>query len=157
VTASASFRVAGPDDRATVAQLRRAWAEEQAGQVIDDPDFDAAFAGWAEREESQRVTWLVSLDGVDLGMLNMLVFERMPRPGDAVTGRPTKWGYIANVYVDEAHRDGGLGRLLLDAASSYAEEHRFARLVLSPSEQSVSFYARAGFVPATSLLVKPLV
>lgn len=151
------MRVAGPSDRPVVARLRRAWAEEQAGQVIDDPDFDAAFAGWAEREESQRVTWVVSLDGVDVGMLNMLVFERMPRPGDAVTGRPTKWGYIANVYVDERHRDGGLGRLLLDAASSYAEEHRFARLVLSPSERSVSFYARAGFVPATSLLVKPLV
>jgi GNAT superfamily N-acetyltransferase len=154
---TASVRVAGPDDRSTVARLRRAWAEEQAGQVIDDPHFDAAFAGWAEREESQRVTWLVSRDGVDVGMLNMLVFERMPRPGDAASGRRTRWGYIANVYVVEAHRDGGLGRLLLDAASTYAEEHRFARLVLSPSERSVSFYARAGFVPATSLLVKPLV
>lgn len=156
-SSSASVRVAGPADRSVIARLRRAWAEEQAGEVIDDPDFDAAFAGWAEREESQRVTWLVSLDGVDVGMLNMLVFERMPRPCDAVTGRPTKWGYIANVYVDEAHRDGGLGRLLLDAASTYAEEHRFARLVLSPSERSVSFYTRAGFVPATSLLIKPLV
>jgi ribosomal protein S18 acetylase RimI-like enzyme len=103
---TASVRVAGPDDRSTVVGLRRAWAEEQAG--------------------------------------------------DAVTGRPTKWGYIANVYVDEKHRDVGLGRLLLDAASSYAEEHRFARLVLSPSDRSVSFYTRAGFVPATSLLVKPL-
>jgi GNAT superfamily N-acetyltransferase len=59
-------------------------------------------------------------------MLNMPVFERMPRPGDVASGRPTRWGYVANVYVDAAHRDRGLGRLLLDAAASYAEREQFA-------------------------------
>ncbi|RYU13095.1 GNAT family N-acetyltransferase [Nocardioides iriomotensis] len=152
----ARVRVAASADRAAVAGLSRAWAEEKAGQVIDDPDFDSVFAGWAEREESRRVTWLVDVDGADVGMLNMLVFERMPRPGDVASGRPTRWGYVANVYVDAGHRDRGLGRLLLDAAASYAERERFARIVLSPSERSVPLYTRAGFVPATSLLVKPL-
>ena len=30
----------------------------------------------------------------------------------------------------------------------------FARVVLSPSARSVSFYARGGFAPATSLMVR---
>jgi GNAT superfamily N-acetyltransferase len=75
---------------------------------------------------------------------------------DRGAGRPPRqWGYIANVYVDEAFRDRTVGRALLDAALEHAHTLRFARLVLSPSERSVPFYLRAGFEPATTLLVRP--
>ena len=56
--------------------------------------------------------------------------------------------------VGAEHRDAGLGRLLLDACTSYADERGLARIVLSPTDRSVPFYARAGFVPATSLMVR---
>ena len=83
-------------------------------------------------------------------MLNMLVFTRMPRPR-----RPTRPGRPSGatsrtVFVGADARNSGVGRQLLDAATAYAEEHGFARIVLSPSERSVPFYARAGFVPATA-------
>lgn len=89
-------------------------------------------------------------------MLNLLVFTRMPKPAPSGRGSaPRQWGYVANVYVHEGHRSGGLGAELLAACTAYADEHGFARLVLSPTERSVPFYARAGFVPATTLLVRP--
>ena len=88
-------------------------------------------------------------------MLNMLVFTRMPVPTEARKGRPGQWGYVANVFVLAEHRNGGAGRALLDHATDYADANGFARLVLSPSDRSISFYARAGFVPATSLMVRP--
>jgi GNAT superfamily N-acetyltransferase len=53
-------------------------------------------------------------------------------------------------------RHAGAGRALLDAAVTWARDHGLARLVLSPSERSVSFYRRAGFTHATNLLVLPL-
>jgi GNAT superfamily N-acetyltransferase len=149
-------RLAGLDDVGTLARLRRAWTQEQAGRRLDDDGFAEAFAAWFEREYHQRLTWLAEVDGVAVGMLNMLVFTRMPKP--AVPGRAwsSQWGYVANVYVDAAARDRGTGRLLLDAAVDHARERGFARLVLSPSERSVPFYARAGFAPATSLMVLDL-
>ena len=145
------------DDWPAVARLRREWTEEQAGVVIDDPSYEDVFTAWAEREQHQRITWLaLSDDDRAVGMLNLLVFTRMPRPVDPRRpGRPTCWGYVANVYVDRAQRDGGVGRLLLDACTAHADAEGFARLVLSPSERSVPFYARAGFEPATSLMVRP--
>jgi GNAT superfamily N-acetyltransferase len=89
-------------------------------------------------------------------MLNLLVFTRMPRPRSAaVPGGPDRWGYVANVYVLPAARDAGVGRALRDAVLAHADAEGFARLVLSPSERSVPFYERAGFVPATSLMVRP--
>ena len=59
------------------------------------------------------------------------------------------------MYVDRAARDAGVGARLLDAATSYADDQGFARLVLSPSERSVPFYERAGFATATSLMLRP--
>ena len=68
---------------------------------------------------------------------------------------PRVWGYVANVYVVPSARDTGTGTLLLEAVTAHADEHGYARLVLSPSERSVPFYERAGFAPATSLMLRP--
>jgi len=83
------------------------------------------------------------------------VFTRMPKPRSADARGPARqWGYVANVYVERDHRDHGIGRALLDEAVRHADRHGFARLVLAPSERSVAFYERAGFGPATSLMVR---
>jgi GNAT superfamily N-acetyltransferase len=153
---SATIRTAGPADVPAIAAMRAAWTEEYAGEPIEDDAFLDAFAAWFERESDQRVTWLAEDGGDPVGMLNMLVFTRMPRPRRPEEDRPSQWGYIANVFVDATRRDAGVGRQLLDAATAYAVDHRFARIVLSPSERSVPFYSRAGFVPATSLLIREL-
>jgi GNAT superfamily N-acetyltransferase len=144
------------DDTGAVGELRRAWTEEQAGRPIHDDGFDAAFAAWMERENDHRMTWVAAVDGAVVGMLNMLVFTRMPRPRDAASPGPARqWGYVANVFVLAAHRNRGLGGDLVSAATSHADAAGFARLVLSPSEQSRPLYRRAGFGPTSDLLLRP--
>jgi GNAT superfamily N-acetyltransferase len=148
------IRVATADDRHDIAALRRTWTEENAGHPVDDPTFEQRFEAWFEREQHQRVTWLAYDEGEPVGMLNLLVFTRMPFPTDADTARPTQWGYLANCFVVAGHRNRGVGEALVTACSAYADEHGFARIVLSPTERSVPFYTRAGFAPATSLMVR---
>lgn len=76
----------------------------------------------------------------------------MPAPG-----RPAStWGYLGNMFVRAEHRDRGIGAALVAAAVEHARRAGYARLVLSPSERSVPFYARAGFRPAVDLLLLPL-
>ena len=149
-------RLATDEDAPVIATLRLRWAEEQAGHPIEDDGFGQTFAAWYDRERDQRLTWLAYDGDAPVGMLNLLVFTRMPKPDDARTGRPGQWGYVANAYVDESRRDAGLGTQLMDACVAAAVERGFARLVLSPSERSVPFYARHGFAPATSLMVRQL-
>jgi GNAT superfamily N-acetyltransferase len=151
-----SIRVAGLADGPAVAALRRAWTEENAGGPVEDAGFDDVFAAWFEREHDQRVTWLAEDEGRVVGMLNLLVFTRMPRPRPAdAAPHAGQWGYVANVYVAPAARDRGTGRALLAAATAHADAHGFARLVLSPTERAVGLYERAGFAPATSLMLRP--
>jgi GNAT superfamily N-acetyltransferase len=149
-------RLMSAADVAAVGELRRAWTEEQAGRPIDDAGFGAAFAAWMEREDDHRLTWVAVVDGAVVGMLNLVVFTRMPRPRDAVSpGPPRQWGYVANVYVLAGHRSRGLGGELVSAATRHADDNAFARLVLSPSEQSRPLYRRLGFGPASDLLLRP--
>jgi GNAT superfamily N-acetyltransferase len=74
----------------------------------------------------------------------------MPQPGRDVGS----WGYLANAFVLAAHRDGGIGTLLLRALLGYADEHGFVRVVLSPSPRSIPFYRRLGFTADHDLLVR---
>jgi GNAT superfamily N-acetyltransferase len=153
----AVVRPATAADDLAIASLRRAWTEERGGRgPIDDPDFEPAFLAWAEDERSRRLNWLAEADGRAVGMLNLVLFTRMPRPVPEAGPAPLgQWGYIANNFVLAEFRNRGIGTLMLQAAVAYADEHDFARLVLTPTERSVPYYERSGFVPATALLVRP--
>jgi GNAT superfamily N-acetyltransferase len=145
--------IAGAGDAAAVAGLRSQWS---AG-VDADAVFERRMSDWLASERERRTTWLASVGGVPVGMASMLEYRRMPHPG-----RPdSRWGYIGNMFVLADHRSQGIGSALLRELISVAQDRGYARLVLSPSERSIDFYRRAGFIwPDQSagedrLLVRP--
>jgi GNAT superfamily N-acetyltransferase len=145
------IRIAGLADGPLLAALRRKWTEEQHGPVGDE-GFEALFLDWYEREFARRVSWIAELNGAPVGMMNLAVFDRMPQPGrDAGT-----WGYLANAFVLAAHRDRGIGSLLLRALLAHADQHRYVRVVLRPSQRAIPFYERLGFDADGGLLVRRL-
>jgi GNAT superfamily N-acetyltransferase len=142
-------RRAGDEDVAAIAVLRRAWTEEYDGPCAD-ADFERQFTAWYLAESSRRVTWVAAVDGRLVGMVNLAVFTRMPRPGRA----PSRWGYLGNAFVLAPYRNRGVGTRLLEALLEYANGHGFARVVLSPTDRSVPFYRRMGFGSADMLMAK---
>lgn len=143
------IRLATHADVTALAALRWRWTEEQDGDV-DDPTFDPRFRDWYAAEASRRLTWLAEVDGEPAGMVNLMLVERMPRPG-----RPaSRWGYLGNAFVLAAHRDRGVGARLLTALLAYADGHGLARVMLSPSPRSVPLYQRHGFRPADMLMAR---
>ncbi|GHH61504.1 GNAT family N-acetyltransferase [Lentzea cavernae] len=149
---TASIRQTDEHDSTTLATLRRAWSEEQTGHPLEDDLFEDDFAQWYAAEASRRVTFVAELDGEAIGMMNLALFERMPKPGRP----PSRWAYLGNAFVLAAHRNRGIGTTLLNATIAHARDQHCARIVLSPSERSVAFYQRAGFGPATMLLAHVL-
>jgi GNAT superfamily N-acetyltransferase len=149
---SVTIRVADPQDAEGIAGLRKALREEQLGRPSHDDGFDSRFAEWIHSEAGRRISFLADGGGRLIGMMHLVVFERMPSPERV----PTRWGYLANAFVLERHRNRGIGSALLDRLAGHAREIGCVRLVLSPSERSVAFYARAGFGPATMLMAQVL-
>jgi GNAT superfamily N-acetyltransferase len=143
------IRIAGSADGPAIAALRRAWTAEDHGDVAE-PGFEARFLDWYERESARRVCWLGELSGQPVGMMNLALFERMPRPGrDAGT-----WGYLANAFVLGPYRNQGIGARLLAALVAHADDHGYIRVVLRPSERAIPFYQRAGFTADGGFLIR---
>ena len=143
----------GPGDRAEdadladLARLRTDWTVAHRGAAA--PDFEQQLRAWWRTDAGTRQAWLARDGaGVAVGMANLQVFHRMPRPGrDA--GR---WAYVANVWVDEAHRRRGVGRLLMTTALDWCRGQGMGRVVLNPSAMSVPLYSSLGFRPADDLM-----
>jgi len=145
----ALIRRAEHADLAALVHLRREWTQEEHGDIAD-PDFDENLAAWFARESSRRIMWLAEEGGRPVGMMNVAIYERMPRPGRALS----RWGYLGNVFVLAAYRNRGIGSQLVSTALKYADENGFVRVVLSPTERSIPLYERAGFGPAGALMLR---
>jgi GNAT superfamily N-acetyltransferase len=145
----AVIRRADDSDLSAISRLRREWTQELEGE-LGDPGFEERLAAWFAQESERRIVWLAEVDGRPVGMMNLAVFERMPRPGRP----PNRWGYLGNAFVLAGYRDRGIGAQLIDAVLDYADGNGFVRVVLSPTCRSVPFYERAGFGSASALMLR---
>jgi GNAT superfamily N-acetyltransferase len=142
------IRVAGADDVKRLAGLRQRWTAETRGDG-DDASFEARFTQRYQAESRRRRFWLAEIDQEPVGMVNLVTFERMPRLGH----HAGRWGHLGNMFVVPEHRRRGVGALLLTAVLGHASDLGLERIVLHPSEASIGFWCRFGFVAADELLV----
>lgn len=157
-----TVRQANPADVPQLARLRALWSAEQepgpapepaaaGGEAGDGDGFPDGFAEdfrhWAE--DNPRQFFVAEEGGELIGMVNLLIFERMPKPGKG----SSCWVYLGNAYVLPQHRSAGAGTALMQAAMAFARNLGAVRIVLAPSPKSAQFYARLGFQPASELAV----
>ncbi len=134
---SISIRVADAGDASEVAALRALWMTGQAA----DAEFRQRVASWLLAERERRTVWLAKVEDETVGMVSVVEYRRMPKPGLP----DSAWGYIGQMFVRDQWRNAGIGSALLAELIATAEDRRYARLVVSPSTQSLSFWRRAGF------------
>lgn len=164
-----AIRVANREDIWALVSLRSAWTRERSAFLPVDPsDFEAEFAAWFERESTKRTFWLATRQERPIGMVNLLRFERMPSPtgptrtssddarGAQTDGSGGGWGYLGNMFVVASERNAGVGERLLHHLLEHADGIGLERIVLNPTELSVSFYQRHGFEIADQLMLRPL-
>ena len=145
----AAYRVleAGERELGELTRMRQGWSAEHGFAATDD--FPERMRQWWAQQAGHRRAWVVrDVGDAAVGMANLTVFTRMPRPG----APDVRWVYVANVWVDPGHRRRGVGRLLMETVLAWAREQRMVRLVLNPSEVSFPLYRGLGFQPADNLM-----
>jgi GNAT superfamily N-acetyltransferase len=73
--------------------------------------------------------------------------EKIPNP----VGEPERHVYLSNLYVKPAER-GGTGTRLVEAALEWSRAHGIDRVVLWPTNRSVTLYLRHGFTHAGDVM-----
>lgn len=145
------IRKATEHDVATLARLRREFTLE--GGPIPSPreDFDAAFEEIVAMglSDGRWTVWVADIDGEIVSHAFIGLVDKIPRPT-----HEHRWiGYLTNVYSRPAFRGRGLGGLVLESVKTWASEEDVELLVVWPSEGSVGFYHRHGFVGNADPLV----
>jgi predicted N-acetyltransferase YhbS len=146
----ATIRRYREDDLYGIAALRAAWASNAQHRVSPDPRFLESFQLWLH--SNPRIIFVAEEEGELIGMVNLQVFERMPKPGR----KASCWVYLSNAFVSPGSRNGGVGSSLLRMVIAHARSIGAVRITLSPTADSIDFYKRAGFESADELLVHRL-
>jgi GNAT superfamily N-acetyltransferase len=140
------IRTALPQDVGTLARLRWQLYTEDAPALSESAaEYRQRFERFA-REALADPDWRVWVaedeDGAVVGAMWRFRVPRIPQPD---RGEPAPLGYLTNVYVQPAHRDGGLGSRMLRAVIDASRAEGFSLIVTWPSDRSYPFYERAGF------------
>jgi GNAT superfamily N-acetyltransferase len=140
------IRAATEEDAGELARLRWQLYTEEAPAPAESPQeyrhrFER-FAGDALTDPDWRA-WVA--EGPSGGLVGAMWRFRVPRIPQPDRGAPAPLGYLTNVYVEPAHRDGGLGSRMLGEVIDASRADGFSLIVTWPSERSYPFYERAGF------------
>jgi GNAT superfamily N-acetyltransferase len=141
------------DDALALADLRYRMDAEDADTSGSAADFAAAFEQWLDRDGETWQSVVAEDDDHLVGMLWLAPVPRMPRPGNP---SPAPIGYVTAFFVEERHRNVGVGQALLAAMNAAADQLPYDTLIVWPSERSASLYQRMGFHPPEELLERSL-
>ena len=101
------------------------------------------------------VKLVAEIDGSVVGHL----FLTWEKHGACVRDDEKDYGYVAELFVREAHRGKGIGRALLQEAERLTKAKGFGHMmlgVLHGNTVAERAYARFGFKPYAADLVKPI-
>jgi GNAT superfamily N-acetyltransferase len=145
------IRLAEPSDAATIAR-HRALIFRDMGEITDR-EVEAIFSAstpWLQDllEKQEYAGWLVIDEHDIVGGGGVILRETGPAPGCNRVGR---WGHIANIYIDPAHRRRGLGRLLMQHILQWTKSNQLDRITLTPSNEGRSLYESLGFISTAEM------
>ena len=140
-----NFRQAGIADIPALAAARWAFRIEGGETPIES---EAAFANrYATFVRDALASgswtyWIAEDDGDLVAHMAVCVVKSIPRPSRL----SDQWGYLTDCYTRPAFRNRGVGAELLSRVAEWARGQDLESLVVWPSDDSQSFYARGGFV-----------
>jgi GNAT superfamily N-acetyltransferase len=137
------------DVDALVALRCAMWDELHPGAHADAAMRESTRVYYAEAA-TNRIGWLARVEGVDVGMLTLLITEHPPR----ITGAERR-GYVTAVFVAPAHRRRGVARALVREAIDHARRERLRRVLLRTSEAARGLYTSEGFAVLEHLALEP--
>jgi len=145
------YGIASPEDVPKLARLR--WdfrAEEGETAAVSENEFIRLCADFLDRgiRSGDWVYWVAREGGEIVSHIFINTIRPVPRPCNT----NDRFGYITNVYTRPEYRNKGIGTELMKRAIKWAEDGGLELMIVSPSEEALAFYKRAGFSQDTEFI-----
>ena len=88
-----------------------------------------------------------------IGNINLILILKSPTPGKV----PNQIAYLTNTYIKPEYRNKEIGTELIKRIALYAEAQNIELIFAWPSERSVPFYERNGFMNENEIMEKVVV
>lgn len=140
------------DDAEQLAEMRWIWRAEEAGgtPVHDKAAFMAHCVPFLHHGfgSGRWVCWVAVVDDLIVSHVFIQRMDKVPKPNKLIDAD----GYVTNVYTRAGYRGQGIGGILLRHVVAWAKDQDYASLYVWPAEESVRFYARAGFARDSEIM-----
>ncbi len=85
--------------------------------------------------------WLAEINGLAVSHIYIELIEKVPRPGRI----SYPFAYMTNVYTIPEYRSRGIGGQILKRINEWSREKQHEFIIVWPSDDAVTFYARNGY------------
>ncbi|WP_053363334.1 GNAT family N-acetyltransferase [Bacillus sp. FJAT-27251] len=93
----------------------------------------------------QWFIWVAEESGKILSHIYIELINKVPRPGRITH----PFAYMTNVYIMPEFRNRGIGSKMLKRINSWIKENNYEFVIVWPSEESIHFYQKNGYVHCT--------
>jgi GNAT superfamily N-acetyltransferase len=138
-----AVRAATPADAEALAELRWEFRAGRDPAIEPRAQFVERCTDWMRGELTAGDPWRAMVavhEARIVGQVWLHLLRKVPNP----VGDRERHLYVSNLYIQPAAR-GGAGKVLLQTVIEWARANGVDRIVLWPSEKSVTLYLRHGF------------
>ena len=151
----AQIRQATAADALELAQLR--WDDALEEGITAGQSFEAfrdQFVAFIQQAlaHGRWAIWVGEANRRIISQVYVQLIDKVPRPGRSVDSPVSRWGYVTAVYTVPELRNQGIGSRVLARVLDWGREQQLDVVLVWPSQRSVSFYERAGFVQSPEAL-----
>ena len=145
------FRIAEEKDLNQLAQMRyEYWLEDgHENAERDKGNFIKKCEAFLREGliTKQWTYWIAIINGEIVSNIFVQRVIKVPKPSKL----NDTFGYVTNVYTKPLYRDQGIGANLLINVQKWAKDQDLEFLISWPSEDSIRFYQRAGFLSTEAM------
>lgn len=140
-----AIRLATLSDVDELVEMRRAFTiEDMQTDAQLRPEYEAECSAFLRNavSDGRWHIWVAESAGEIVSHVFVALVDKVPRP----TRRNSMIAYLTNVYTKPPYRGQGAGARLIQRAQQAAYDDGVELMIVWPSEPSVGFYEREGFI-----------
>ncbi|SFM47517.1 Predicted N-acetyltransferase YhbS [Gracilibacillus orientalis] len=120
---------------------------DESKRIQSFADFEKECQSFLENaiESDQWFIWIAEENGKVVSHIYIELIQKVPRPGKVTY----PFAYMTNVYTVPEYRNMGVGSKILKTINKWIKENHYEFVIVWPSDESINYYKKNGYVHCT--------